>query len=181
MLDPADQPPVPRGVTIADQYKETMQNLRLGVTMLWEAFKTYFAISTILFTAFAFLNTKEVGGTLPESGRVLLSIGIASIGVLISALGPFAIRRFIQYQAFHLDFGKELEDRSDAGLIATVQKVWGNGSIGAPALTSWVFAAFGALWLVALVAIIVQRLASRPCPPPVSTADTAAVHDAGAR
>lgn len=157
-----------------------MNNLRLGVSMLWEAFKTYFAISTILFTAFAFLNTNEAGSSLPCFGRASLSIGIASIGILISALGPFAIRRFIQYQGRLLKFGRKLERNSDAQLVATIRKVWGNGSVGAPALTSMVFAAFGVLWSVALLALLIQLVRTPPCPP-VNTADSGAARDGDVR
>ena len=180
MADNPDPPPDTEGIKAADQYKEAMNNLRLGVSMLWEAFKTYFTISTILFTAFAFLNTREVSSSLPCFGRVSLSIGVAAIGILISALGPFAIRRFIQYQERHLKFARRLERGSEKKLIATIRKVWGNDSVGAPRLTSWVFAAFGALWLIALIALLVPVIRGAPCAP-VSTADSGAARDGDVR
>lgn len=169
-------------VTVSDQFRETLQNLRLGVSMLWEAFKTYFAISTILFTALAFLNTipskRGVTTLLSSEGRRGLSIGIALIGILISVLGHLAIRRFIKYQASHLQFGATLE--REPGLVANIQGTWTGGYFPATRLTAIVFLAFGLLWCGALTAVWPAPSQTSQSQS-VSTDDSAAAHDGGAR
>lgn len=143
-----------REIETSDQYREVMLNLRLGVTLLWEAFKTYFAISTILFTAFAFLNTQakeQATSLLSPDGRLVLSVGIAVIGILISALGWFATQRFLEYQKGYLDYGTSLEGKD--GLIGHSKRTWNSAKLGAPGYSVIIFAAFGLLWILMLIAI----------------------------
>lgn len=159
MSSPANEAPdqpakTKKGIDTSDQYREVMLNLRLGVTLLWEAFKTYFAISTILFTAFAFLNTpakKQATSLLSSDGRLALSVGIAVIGILISALGWFATRRFLEYQKSYLDYGVSLE--GEDGLISHSKSTWSSAKLGAPGYSVVIFAAFGSLWILMLIAI----------------------------
>lgn len=145
--------PDDNGISSSDEYREIAANLRQGVVLLWEAFKTYFAISAILLTAFSFLQSgAEVkAGSLSPEDRRNLSLVVAAIGMLISALGPFAIARFVAYQKTFLDRGKSLE--SEGGLMHESLSVWGSGVASAPLLTIVVFVAFGVMWLVAAIEV----------------------------
>jgi hypothetical protein len=143
-------------ISRSDEYREIAANLRQGVVLLWEAFKAYFAISAILLTAFSFLQSGSTSKVaLSNDDRRHLSLVVAAIGMLISALGPFAIARFVAYQQAFLDRGRSLEPKG--GVMHKSLSVWGSGVANAPLLTIVVFVAFGLLWLVAAIVVLPRR------------------------
>jgi hypothetical protein len=134
----------------SDEYREVAANLRQGVVLLWEAFKTYFTISTLLLTAFAFLQS-DSSPWFSQIVRQALLCGIGLIGIALSIFGMFTIQRFADYQKAFLDRGKALEAKP--GLMHESSKVWDASSVSAPAMTFGVLVAFAILWILAMIGV----------------------------
>jgi hypothetical protein len=129
------------------EYAELASNLRAGVSVLWDAFRTYFTISALLFGGAGFLlsDKSSLGETLSLGGAV----GISIAGILITVLGVFGIRRIVAYQQAFLDRGCTIEKTLGTELMRTSRDAWGKASLSsAVALTFAVFLLFGASWIL---------------------------------
>jgi hypothetical protein len=132
------------------EFVEIANNLRAGVTVLWDAFKTYFTISGAMFAGFGFLQST----TLPFPRVVSLGVSsfIAVGGFVVTILACFGIARIIEYQRKFLERGAAVESQLGTQLMDASGAVWkAHNWIGADKLTYIVFSIFAVPWLLAAI------------------------------
>ena len=146
------------------EYEQVAENLRGGVTILWEAFKTYFTLAGLLFGIVGF----PYGGDPPwfaESERAWLTLATGLIGLTISRLAALGIKRIIAYQRAFILRGRALEQAIglSPGLMEQTRQIFEHGSSldqsekrelrptpGSDSLTYIVFALFAIGFAVAI-------------------------------
>jgi hypothetical protein len=138
------------------EYTELWNNLRAGVTVLWEAFKTYFTVVGFLFTACGVLLSQQP--LFERRTSALASFVISLAGLLITFLAARGIRRIILYQRTFLDRGLKVEKDVGGQLFSVADRAWRDSTLpGSDWLTYLVFGVFGASWV--LLAAICIRIA----------------------
>lgn len=150
-------------------FTELSENLRAGVTVLWDAFKTYFTIAALLFAGVGFLLSSQSPFAPTFSRWVALAISVAA--VLITILGGVGVLRILAYQRKFIDRGLIIEADMKTSVFDVSDEVWkASGLFGSDKLTFAVFFIFAAAWL-ALGGICLACIAnSASCP--ASTAPT---------
>lgn len=129
------------------EHAELVSNLRSGVTVLWDAFKTYFTVIALLFTASALFLSKQSIFTPSWSVGICLAISIG--GIAITALALKGVERIICYQRLFLARGLALERgrRVRSRVLGTSRRAWRHTKwFGSDQLTALVLGGFGLMW-----------------------------------
>jgi hypothetical protein len=131
------------------EYAELSSHVRTALSVLWQAFNTYFVMNTLLATAGGFLFSRIDQNT-SESliGLILVSI----LGVFISGASIAIVWRFINYFDGLLARGKELEDSMAATTLTIVQRI-GTSDVktNAPRMTTGICIGFIVIWSVVII------------------------------
>jgi hypothetical protein len=144
-VPPITLPADPLSATRAE-YDQLWQNLRAGVTILWEAFKTYFTVIGLLFAALGFFQ----GSKVPPGERYLFSVMLSIAGWVITDQAAPGITRILQYQKQFLDRAKEIEQELSSAVSTQAFELFTKPSEEtADKLTFKVFSYFKVGWLVA--------------------------------
>jgi hypothetical protein len=147
------------------EYAELGNNLRAGMVVLWEAFKTYFTIAALLFAGCGFLLSSQSPFAVRTSMGACLFVAVA--GLAITVLGARGMRRILAYQRAFIARGRRIEATMHTKLFAVSNRTWRrSGILGSDNLTYAVFALFALGWLIIAV-ICVACLVFKSCPTPV--------------
>src|SRR6187551_1863635 len=103
-------------------FTELSENLRAGVTVLWDAFKTYFTIAALLFAGVGLLLSSQSPFAPTFSRWVALAISVAA--VLITVLGGLGVFRILAYQRKFIDRGLIIEADMKTSVFEVSDEVW---------------------------------------------------------
>jgi hypothetical protein len=138
------------------EYAGILENLRLGVTTLWDAFKTYFTVIGLLFAGSGVMLAKD--SPFERTLSIWASLVIAFAGLAITLLAGLGVNRIVAYQRQFIERGIVLEVQVRSKLLQTSGHVWDKAPrTGATQLTYIVFGIFALAW-VALGAYCYHQL-----------------------
>jgi len=137
----------PTSEALRTEYKELASHLRMGISVLWDAFRTYFTISALLFGGAGVLLSDKSPFAKLVSLRAVLAISVAAI--IITVVGFCAIRRTVRYQQVFLERGCRIDARLGTELMRKSKGEWDKAtSVNAEYLTYAVFLVFVGGWLL---------------------------------
>jgi|GEM_PF-6961378 len=128
------------------EYEQIAENLRAGVTVLWDAFKTYFTVIGLMLAACAFLLSKESG--LDPHFSAGMTIVVSVLASVITFLARKAILQLVDYQRAFLLRGKKLERVMKTRTMRAAGRLFFAKKTGFVALTLWVFWCFLLPWFL---------------------------------
>lgn len=163
------KPDAPDGISTDDRklaYAEIGNHLRAGVVTLWDAFKTYFTITALLFAGCGFLlsSVSPFGAQASTWVSLLVCLG----GILITVLAVGGMVRILAYQKAFIERGQALEKPMGTGVYDAASRIWGSVTwSGSDRLTYLVFGIFGVAWFVLGVICVGCLVDKTYCPAPV--------------